>query len=873
MRGSLGTHWLITDAERGGPELVGGKAAGLYRLIALGLPVPEFVVLTTDAWRRACPDGVVPDALPADVASELDAAWEHLGGGPESLAVRSSAVGEDDAERSYAGQMETFLNVASRDALSGAVLGCWRSMTSARARAYRSQHGAGEPLAMAVVIQRMVAPDAAGVVFTVNPATGRADEIVVSSVWGLGEGLVSGALDADTFVLDPSGAVVSRQIVDKPTQVIAAPGGGTGTAPVPADRVTAASLDDAVLREVASKAADAAARAGRPLDVEFAVCHRRLFFLQARPVTGLGPRAAHTAGERRVWDNSNIIESYPGITRPLTFSFIRMAYHAAYWQFCEVLGLSEPEIRRRDAMLWNMLGRIRGRVYYNLLNWYRLVALLPGFRWNKGFMEQMMGLREAPDLDEPPPSWRRRWLVELPRLLRVGARAVRLHRSLPRRIRAFHREFDAVHGRFAKIDFDALDPRDALDRFAELEEQVLWRWKAPIINDFAAMIFYGLLKRLTVAWGVDPDGSIHNALISGEGSIESTQVTTGLLAVARLIAADDELAAAVRSMTPRDALECIRDDARAGPPFQRWLDRYGDRCVGELKLESVPMRDDPAFCVALIRSHLRGPVHESRGDRSALRREAESQVDQRLRGRFTRFGLPKRPIYRWVLRHARAAVRNRENQRLARTRAFALVRRIFHAVGAGLARRGAIGAVEDVHYLELDEIRAFVGGADATPGLRERVRARKAEYDRYRSLPAPPDHFETRGAPDGEFAGEDANAEPATAMLSGLGACPGLVEGPAVVLDRPDASLDLNGEILVARQTDPGWVVLFPAISALVVERGSMLSHSAIVAREMGIPAVVGVRGATARIRTGDRLRLDGARGIVEIVEQEDRER
>jgi pyruvate,water dikinase len=219
------------------------------------------------------------------------------------------------------------------------------------------------------------------------------------------------------------------------------------------------------------------------------------------------------------------------------------------------------------------------------------------------------------------------------------------------------------------------------------------------------------------------------------------------------------------------------------------------------------------------------------------------------------------------LKNARAAIRNRENQRLARTRAFAVVRRMFRSVGATWARRGFLGEERDVFYLTLDEIREAALDEAALGGLTSLVRERKETYERYRAMPPPPERFVTCGEIDDDtpLVGEEAVAG-GDGALEGLGACPGVVEGEAVVLHEPDTTVKIDGEILVAPLTDPGWVLLFPSISGLVVERGSMLSHSAIVAREMGIPAVVGVKGATAAIATGDRLRIDGGRGTVELL-------
>ncbi len=871
--------WLRDLATTPAVERVGGKATGLYMLHQLGLAVPPFVVLTTDAYAAACPRHKVPETLPPEAEAALDQAWQLLNGDgqpPVPLAARSSAVGEDAAGCSYAGQMDTRLNVATRAELSQAVRACWQSLHGERAVAYRQTLAgqADQEPSMAVVLQRMIQAKAAGVVFTVNPANGRHDEILISAVLGLGEGLVSGALDADTFVVQRDGTLKTQEIAHKSERFAGHPAGGTERLAVPDAQADQPALAPAKLAELARLAVQAENSAGHPLDIEFAVdADNTTYFLQARPVTAFHHQPREDDGNRQVWDNSNIIESYPGITLPLTFSFIRQAYHAVYWQFCQVLGLREDEIRRHDHLLRNMLGLLNGRVYYNLLNWYGLVSLLPGFRWNKKFMEAMMGVQTPDALPQTPPTWRERYLVELPRMLRVGGRAIFLHLTLKRRIRRFQSEFQHTYADFAKRDFASLRPDQALAAYRELETAVLWKWKPPIINDFEAMICYGLLKKLTVAWNVDPDGSLQNALICGQGSIESTLVTSELLAIVRLIAANPELHQTVAQSTPAEALKAIQAAPAVAAALARYLDAYGDRCIGELKLESIPMKEDPRFCISMIQNYLRLQSSDSAESLTRheedIRQAAERQIAERLHGTFTRFGLPRLWLYRRIVKLTRNAIRNRENQRLARTRAYALVRQIFRSIGHYLARLGAIADAEDIFYLEVKEIEAFVDGAATVVNLNELVKLRRAEYQRYRSLPPLADHLVTHGPAScpGQLQADELPADGSSQLLTGLGACPGRVEKPAIVLLEPDSSVKLNGEILVASQTDPGWVVLFPGISGLIVERGSMLSHSAIVAREMGIPAVVGVNNATRIIHTGDRLQLDGSRGTIQIIQ------
>jgi len=675
-------------------------------------------------------------------------------------------------------------------------------------------------------------------------------------LFGLGEGLVSGLLDADTYVLDRSGDIVEATVVTKRERLTAAPGGGVLTEVVEPDRMDQPALEADMLCDLARRAARAEEAAGFPLDIEFAVVDGHLSFLQARPITAIPPHAKADEGVQRVWDNANIVESYPGITLPLTFSFIRRAYHAVYWQFCQLLGLSEDEIRTQDHMLWNMLGLHRGRVYYNLRSWYRLVSILPAFRHNRRFMERMMGVTQEGGNSAQDRVSRSRGLIAA---ATTAARALYLQASLDRRVRRFHETFDRVHASFAALPYESMESEEVLEAFRRVEAALLWRWRAPIVNDFSVMVFYGLLERLTVAWGVDSEGHLQNALVARQGGIESTEVSDRLEALADAVLEDSSLRAEVLGADRGDVFELVRGHSVCGPLLGEYMRRFGDRCVAELKLESRTMHDDPTPVMTALQASVRRGGGRSAKPRPATGEQAYAAVRHRL-------SPWKRPLYTWVLGQARRGIRNRENQRLARTRAFALVRRMLRQVGRRLAETGVLDDWEDVFYLELDELMGLCDGTATLTDPRALVAARRREYRAFQDGPAPPDRFVTRGPVATAHRLADHGGPPeGTGVLRGLAAYPGRVEGPATVMLEPDAAAPLEGRILVTRHTDPGWVILFPAIAGLVVERGSLLSHSAIVAREMGIPTVVGVRNATETIRTGDPVRLDGAAGTVEV--------
>jgi pyruvate,water dikinase len=886
--------------DGGVTSLIGGKAVGLHQLQGLQINVPPWATLTTQFFQIHLNldyklQGFLsqPHYDPAKKAAMirehvfqvtfLPAQWQRLQEvwhrisqeGTLPLAVRSSAVDEDGSTLSFAGQMDSFLNIMTLDALYHAVIRCWASCFSERSVRYRLEHGRDPwQIHMAVIVQQMIPCEISGVVFTANPLTGNPGETMINAVWGLGEGLVSGQMDADLFILNQQGQVIEKKIAVKKEKLVFSPKGGAMISPVPLDLQHVPVLNEDRLRHLQFLAKKVESFKDCAMDLEFGGYQDVLYLLQARPITQLREFIPEDRSFHNVWDNANIVESYAGVTTPMTFSFIRRAYTAVYQQYCETIGVDRQTIFRNRYLFANMLGLIEGRVYYNLLNWYRLVALMPGFTFNKGFMEQMMGLQVVPQVDvrRQPYSGFQKYFVDFPRLLWVGLRMLWVYRTLPRRIEAFHRRFDAIYREYVEKDYANLVPVQLMMIYRELEEKILWHWKAPILNDFAAMIFYGMLRQLSKQWGLDSQGTLHNNLLCGEGGIKSTQVVKELILIARMIAVNPELKSRFLQITPAQALVMLNEDpefGQVGQAFHRYLKDFGVRCIEEMKMESIPLKENPVFCIAMIQNYLRQDVADPdvlTQKETAIRQESERQVSKQLRGKWTRWGIPRSTVYRWVLHHARQAIRNRENQRFARTEIYSLIRVIIRHIGRHWQHNRRIDALEDIFYLTIEEVFSYIEGTSVCNSLKELIAIRRKEFHAYQ-ISQPGDHIETYGEVYQQRAAFFQQTDVASKdCLTGLGCCQGVVEATVRVLERPQADIQLNGEILVARQTDPGWVILFPAISGLIVEKGSMLSHSAIVAREMGIPAIVGVRDATRILKSGDRVVLDGAQGMVKIL-------
>jgi len=862
---------------------IGGKARALATLTWSGLPVPAWFVVLPAALRVSVPAESLASSehggqevkaparlsqvrLGPEVMAELESALDRLGTRDDVFAVRSSATDEDSARLSFAGQLESFLFVP-RDEIPARIAAVWASGFSERLMDYRRSVGA-DPLAStpAVIVQRMIDGDASGVAFSADPVSGRRAVAVVGAVPGLASALVSGEAEADTWHIDRRGQILKRTIEVKHVkhQRRLVPGRGIESVPVNDQEALQPAIDDSLALRVAELSRRAERHFGRPQDIEWTSKSGELYLLQSRPITTLADLPDPDA-PRALWDNSNIIESYGGITTPLTFSFARRAYEHVYREFCRLIRVPEDVIESHSAMFSCMLGLIRGRVYYNLYNWYRLVAVLPGYRFNRRFMEQMMGVRESlPDdiaaeqtVSGNGARWRDAWR------LTVSVAAFARHViTQPRRMERFYQRLRDALGS-SRPDLSGLRPDELVTYYRNLEQRLLMRWDAPIVNDFATMIFHGLLRRLSGAWIKDGKDTLHNDLLCAEPGMISEEPAVRVAEMATLAARDTALVAALSDGTVPAIRAAIAGNTGLDQAIRAYIDRFGDRCMEELKLESSTLHDDPTPLYRAIGNYAANIASHTPREKKAdqkVRMEAEARASAALAGRPVR-----RLVFSWVLKRARACVVARENLRFERTRVFGRARQILFELGKRLAAVDCLADPRDVFYLELEELLAFVEARATTTDLKGLVRVRQAEFAGYRDESTPADRFETRGLVyhGHDFAGATPVPLPHGETLQGLGCCPGVVRGVVRVVRDPRSASVKPGDIVVAERTDPGWVMIFPGAAGLLVERGSLLSHSAIVARELGLPAIVSLPGLMRWLKDGDRVEMDGSAGTV----------
>ncbi|WP_433332826.1 PEP/pyruvate-binding domain-containing protein [Spirillospora sp. CA-294931] len=846
--------WTLPLADaHADPARAGGKGASLARLAAAGLPVPDGFHVTTDAYRRfverdglysrvmAAVAEVVPDLpgtaqaaasriaelfarqdVPDEVAAAVRAAYAALGG-DEPVAVRSSATAEDRPGISFAGQQDTFLGIDGGDALVDAVRRCWASLWTARAIAYRARNGVDHrDVALAVVVQRLVPAEAAGVLFTVAPTGGAADQIVINAAWGLGEAVVSGRVTPDAFVIEKGTGRLAGQRISAKTVMTVPSGHGTREEPVP-DRLREAPVlttDQAV--ELARLGERIERLYGRPMDVEWAHGGGRPYVLQARPITGLSPTATgddaeewndSLAGEY-LWTNGNLGEAVPDVMTPCTWSLMQI-----------FMGETMPAASLPDHRAYGTIG---GRFYMNLSVAATLASAF-GTPSRIGTLEQAFG-KLPPGLEIP--------LVPVARWDVVRALGPVAARSLVR-VRANQRRLP---------DFLASAPGrcDALrDRVAELSTpfEMIELWHEvllPLLTEACHMLEaagrLGGGALVTVRDDLERlvGESDANAMLSGLGDRDTALASLGpMTGLARLARGEIDRAAYIRE--------------------------WGHRGPHEFEVSTPRPAEDPAWIDA--RAAALGGTERDAGDLLMRQREAGRDAWRRFRARHPgKVAATRRRIGRWArAAHAREAARSE-------------VVRVFWVIRAFVLRAGEMtGRGDDLFQLTIDEILGLLG-TDERP-LR-RIPARRRAYERYRELPAYPalilgrfDPFAWAAEPGRRTDFYDGTGRETTEVpdsVSGFPGAAGIVEGTVRVLRSPEEGDRLEpGEILVTTVTNIGWTPLFPRAAAVVTDVGAPLSHAAIVARELGIPAVVGCGNATMRLRDGDRVRVDGARGTV----------
>jgi phosphohistidine swiveling domain-containing protein len=895
---------------------VGGKAANLGELIAAGLPVPDGFCLTTDAYVQAVAPlglaevhsalqdtpandlealaglaakarGLITSAeLPTAIAGEVLTAYRALDGVP--VAVRSSATAEDLPFASFAGQQDTYLNVIDAVALLDAVRKCWASLWTDRAVAYRASRNI-EPatVALAVVVQRMVDAEAAGVMFTANPVTGRRREAVIDASPGLGEAVVSGAVNPDHFVVDTaSGSILQRRLGDKRTAVRPLPAGGTEFVEQTAGGPGAQNqpcLTDAQIRELVALGSKAEAHYGAPQDTEWALDgDGKVWLTQSRPITTLYPLPEKVTLPEKEQERPGPGEDLrvylcfslaQGLTRPLTpmgLAALRRigssVAAAAGFDVPDPRSGPPPYVEAGQRIFIDLTAAARSTVGRRIIpRVFDVMEARSAKVLRSVFGDPRLSITRRTPWDllkhvVPIAARARVPEAAIGALVRPGAALKRLNR--------FTTEFNAT----LELPQGA-SPRARLDH----AEGILARLfpNLPAVLPLAGMGFamLGLAGKLLGAgklFGAGEGGAQDVAAGSGNTDLQpvlrglpnnvTTEMDLELWRVATAIKSDAESVAVLTAHPPEVLAQRFAAGelpAAAQTGVAGFLARYGHRAVAEIDVGMPRWRDDPTHILGVLANYLRLEDPERAPDRQFSRAAAEADAQiERLVAEARSRGRLRAVAVRAALRRARLFAGLRELPKFQIVLALAEVRKQLAEVGAVLAEQKGLARAEDIFFLDFAEAHRALDGADMQDLVAQRQGAYYLELER-RHIPRMLLSDGTEPETLLTAVGTDSGA------LSGSPASAGTVTAPARVILEPVGAHLEPGEILVAPSTDPGWTPLFLTAGGLVMEMGGPNSHGAVVAREYGIPAVVGVADATTLLRTGQEVTVDGGAGTV----------
>ena len=833
---------FLGDPQAADPALVGPKAAHLSALAA-SHPVPPGFCLTAEAYRRAEREGGIDPELSRAI---VDAYAQLVGDAspPPPVAVRSSALDEDGPAASFAGQHETILGVVGLDAVLEAIDRTWASLHSETALAYRRDHGLPEDgLALAVLVQRLVLADASGVAFSVDPVSGRRDRMVVNATWGLGESLVAGHVTPDGWTLDKTSLAAVESRPSSKTKMTVVAGQGTKEIAVPGFLRDRPALADDTLAAVATLARDLEARQGWPVDAEFAVADGSLYLLQCRPVTALPePAAGALVGPddplgglpapwrdeddaRKHWKRDRM--HFPGQVTLLDLELLRLAVDEGLAHGARTYGIPITNLVRR---FWTY--------YYD--------------------SSQRIELTEA-----ELASWRARGAAAVAEI-EAGFENVWSWRWRP--------EIEAHLAFWSAFDLQGADDATLLTHLDETHERLARLWRV----HFEIVIPMGRARDVFVAFYRELfDGATELdavGLLQGQETL-TTRAGAALWAVRDAVEAVPGLSVELTAL-PSGAVQgalADRDEAAAArEALADYLADFGHRTL-YIALTARSLTEDPTPVITMLQDALRRPGQDARARHAEVVAERERRVAE-ARETLLGYPAPVRSEFDRLLAAAQFASRLDEDHAfLLDYGTTASVRGVVLEVGRRLAATGAVAAPEDAFHLSWDELRATFA-AMPTLDRRALVAERQDEMRRYADA-QPPETLGTpldaTGAAGDTFFGRPPPETREPDVVTGNPGSSGRARGRARVLRDLNDAGDLEpGEILVATTTSQPWTPLFGIAAALVTDTGGVLSHTAVVAREYGLPAVVGTRVATRRIRDGMLLEVDGDRGTVRIVSE-----
>lgn len=767
---------------------IGTKAENLFIMKANGINVPELFCVDIDS-------------------AEDSVAFVRENFPDRSLfSVRSSSSAEDGKAASFAGQFNTFLNVKKDDLPQYIKKTASQKFTAGFLEYCRKNGISPDEIKITVIVQEMIQADISGVIFTAEPR-GLLNETVITVGRGTGDNVVEDKTDTAAYYFNKTDKTYYFE--------------KSGNAPL---------ISDELVRKLVRISEKIRSIFKAECDIEFAVKNNRIYILQARPITTI-PECDSPI----VLDNSNIVESYPEISLPLTQSFVKEAYYGVFRSVLLRLTEDKKAVQNADEILRNMVDSFSGRIYYRISNWYDILLFLPFSEKIIPVWQEMLGVKTKTVTSHGENN------IGTYTHFKVTVNFFKLLLNCPKAMRELDGYFSEICEKFSSVDLQSAAAGEILDHYKNIKDMTFDKWDLTLVNDMYSFIYTGLLKAWLKAAKYPAPDETANRCISGINGIESMKPVNMLIGISAQAKKENRIPQLKKIRTNEEFYKYISgsDDAFSRR-ILRYIELYGDRSVNELKLESKTFRTDPVLLVKQIIQYAETGMRSP-----ARKRSAPPKLDI---------------IGDHLAKKSALGIKNRERSRLHRSRLYGMMRSMMLETGQKLADSGQISCREDIFYLTFEQVENAVYSGES---MMNAVEDAKIKYSNYAKLPT-----YSRLV----FAGEIFDKEPCSetkthriknGAFRGIPCSSGIAEGEVIIVNGASDNVDTSGKIIVAKTTEPAFVFMIAGAKGIIAEKGSLLSHTAIISRELKKPSVVGIDGITEILKNGDIVRINGGTGEV----------
>lgn len=817
---------FVLEQTQDNYEQMGEKATTLVKMQQVVDDIPRWFVVSHKGFNLETKD------IEEEAKNEIE---EELKDFPASsvFAIRPSAINKDHFENQY----QSILAVKKENVIEK-IKEIYLSAISEEANKYREENNIYITTIPSVIVQKMVNSERAGYAFGANPETSNVKEIIIKAVYGLGNQLKTEKEKLDTYTISndnieknierkyvynqiENGEVVTKKLDKKITK-----------------RQITSKEEILQIKDMVEKAGELF---GRFQKVEWAVEGEKIYLINSEPITTLvSPQSKEV--KPKLKENNEIVKKYEGITTPLTFSFIKTVYENMYVKICEIFNVEKEKIEINSQMFKNILALIDGRVYYNINGWYEMLEMFPELGKTKIYMEPIMGVNEFAPMNLLPVVQESNFKEKI----EVMKNKYDVFRKT-NKVKKITDKFNSrVNDIIKRKNIKNMNLEELHDYYYEIERKILARWDAPLINEFLATIFQKRLKEICIKYFQDEATSIQNDLLCIENGIICTDMAQRIKEMAELARYDRSL---LRLLEKDDILYIKKNLIQYSnfyDAINEYLELYSDRSIHELKLETQSLKENPLnlyHAIAALARRMRDEKVEYI-DYESINIKAEEKIKS------IKF-LGKAKL-EYNLKYARYTVENRELLRYERTRVFGKIRELFLRIGLILTSMDVLEEKRDVLYLEVEEVLDYIAGKSTINNLKELVRLRKEQYEKYSKEQPIEKTINTTNAEVKE--------------LNGIGASTGIARGRIKVVSNIENAEIRPGEILVAEYSDPGWIMVFPKVEGIILEKEKITSEAAIVAKELGIPIIVGVKDLLQKVKDGERVEFDAKTGKIKKI-------